>query len=177
MTELRSRLLDFLRRHDTMTLATTGPGGEPQAAAVFYAADEQLNLYFLSDPSSRHGRNLKRSSRVAATVQADGQAWREIRGLQIEGTARETAGSRETARAAGVYVLRFEFMRDIFDNRGAISEAVSSTALRDALAGTRLHILQPSWIRLIDNTAGFGHKEELTLRSSGPESGNGEAPL
>jgi uncharacterized protein YhbP (UPF0306 family) len=166
MTDLRSRLLDLLRRHDTMTLATTGPDGEPQAAAVFYAADDQLNLYFLSDPSSRHGRNLKRDSRVAATVQADGQPWREIRGLQIEGTARETEGARETARAAGVYGLRFQFFRGILDNRNAFHEASGSSILRDALASSRFYVLRPDWIRLIDNREGLGHKEELTLRPS-----------
>jgi len=159
-----------------MTLATTGPGGEPQAAAVFYATDEKLNLYFLSSPSSRHGRNLRQDPRVAATVQADGQPWREIRGLQIEGTARETEGARETARAAGVYGLRFQFLRGILGNEGAGPEAGGSSVLRSVLAESRLHVLQPMWIRLIDNTAGFGHKEELTLRPSGPETRNGEAP-
>ena len=177
MTDLRSRLLDFLRRHDTMTLATTGPGGEPQAAAVFYAADDQLNIYFLSAPSSRHGRNLNRNSRVAATVQADGQPWREIRGLQIEGTARETEGARETARAGGVYGLRFQFMRGILDDRDLTPEAGASSVLRSALAESRLYVLQPTWIRLIDNTEGFGHKEELTLRPSGTEARNEIAPV
>jgi uncharacterized protein YhbP (UPF0306 family) len=87
MSELRPRLLAFLHHHDTMSLATIGPAGEPQAAAVFYAAASGLDLYFLSDPQSRHGRNLAREPRVAATIQADGQNWREITGLQIEGTA------------------------------------------------------------------------------------------
>ena len=50
------RVRAFLAEHTTMTLATVGPSGEPQAAAVFYVADEQLNLFFLSSPTSRHSR-------------------------------------------------------------------------------------------------------------------------
>jgi uncharacterized protein YhbP (UPF0306 family) len=169
MTELRPRLLEFLRRHDTMTLATTGPGGEPQAAAVFYAADEELNLYFLSDPSSRHARNLREEPHVAATVQADGQPWREIRGLQIEGAAREIVGAREIVRAAGVYGLRFEFLRELLDIHAAPGGDAGAIVLQGALAANRFHALRPTWIRLIDNTEGFGHKEELTLRGSGSE--------
>lgn len=158
MTDLRLRLQDFLRGHDTMTLATIGPSGEPQAAAVFYAADDQLNLYFLSGPSSRHSQNLQRGPRAAATIQADGQAWQEIWGLQIEGTAHLVAGVRETARAARVFAGRFDFLQGLLDERGTDGPV----ALRGPLAGSRFYVLRPAWIRLIDNTRGFGHKEELS---------------
>ncbi len=33
-----------------MTLATTGPSGEPHAAPVYFAADEDQRLYFFSEP-------------------------------------------------------------------------------------------------------------------------------
>jgi len=157
MTDLRSRLLEFLGRHDTMTLATVGPDGEPQAAAVFYAVDDELNLYFLSDPKTRHSQNLQRESRAAATIQADGQAWQEIRGLQIEGTVRPVDGTGEKARAVRAYALRFSFLRGLLEN----NPADAPVALRGPLAGSRFYLLRPAWIRLIDNNQGFGHKEEI----------------
>jgi uncharacterized protein YhbP (UPF0306 family) len=169
MTDLRPRILEFLRGHDTMTLATLGPDGTPQAAAVFYAADDEFNLYFLSDPSTRHGRDLKLHPRVAATVQADGQPWATIRGLQIEGTARRTDDAGETARAARVYGLRFAFVRELLDGIGAPRGSGAAGTLEGGLARGRFHVLRPDWIRLIDNTKGFGHKEELSLSLSGSE--------
>lgn len=141
-----------------MTLATVGPDGAPQAAAVFYAADEDLNLYFLSSPTSRHSQNLARTPRVAATVHADGQAWQAIRGLQIEGTARQVDGARALAHAARVYAGRFEFLKGLLGAGDAGGPAV----LAGPVASSRFYVLRPTWMRLIDNTQGFGYKEELS---------------
>jgi uncharacterized protein YhbP (UPF0306 family) len=159
MNELRSRLRDLLERHDTMTLATNGPSGEPHAAALFYAVGEELELYFLSSPGSRHSENLTRDPRVAATIQADGQPWREIRGLQLEGSAHVATDKQEVARAAQVFASRFAFLQGSL----ADSHPKGPLELQGPLAGARFFVLRPTWIRWIDNTKGFGHKEELTL--------------
>lgn len=152
----------FLGEHNTMTVATVGPWGEPQAAAVFYAADEQLNLFYLSSPTSRHSQNLMHHARVAATVHADGQAWQEIRGLQIEGTVQQVEGPLMLAQAARTYAARYDFLR------GLLGDAADGpAALRGPVAGSRFYVLKPAWMRLIDNSQGFGHKEEWTLDDDG----------
>ena len=159
-----SRLREFLQRHNTMTLATVDPSGRPQAAAVFYAADRHLNLYFLSSASCRHSQNLGRNPRAAATIQADGQAWQAIQGVQIEGTVRQITGVGEVAQVASVYVARFDFLRGVFDVVSGTSDNTKTdgaSALRGALADSRFYVLRPVWFRLVDNTLGFGHKEEI----------------
>lgn len=159
MTDLRTRLQEFLRSHDTLTLATVGAAGEPQAAAVFYVADDELKLYYLSSPESRHSRNLVCEPRVAANVQEQGQDWETITGVQIEGTAALVEGTDEIARAARMFAERYEFLRDLLEE----PEANAPSALRGPLRASRFYVLRPSWLRLIDNRQGFGHKEELVL--------------
>jgi hypothetical protein len=154
--DLRSRVQEFLGRHNTITLATVNAAGAVQAAAVFYAADEALNLIFVSSPNSRHGANLAGQSRVAATIQADNQAWQSIQGLQIEGTAQMVEGPADLAWAARIYAGRFEFLRALLGGENG-----GPAALRGPLASSRFYVLRPVWIRLIDNTRSFGHKEEL----------------
>jgi hypothetical protein len=156
--DLRSRVQAFLIRHNTMTLATVNAAGAVQAAAVFYAADEALNLIFVSSPNSRHSVNLARQPLVAATIQTDNQAWQTIQGVQVEGTAQMVEGAAELVHAVQIYVRRFEFLRGLLD--GAAS---GPAVLRGPLASSRFYVLRPAWIRLIDNTQGFGHKEELHL--------------
>ena len=156
------RVKAFLDAHSTMTLATIGTGGEPQAAAVFYAADERLNLYFLSSPTSRHSQNLVSNARAAATVHADGQAWQAIRGLQIEGSVKQVEGARMLAQAARTYAGRFDFVRGLLDDGDD-----GPVVLRGPVASSRFYVLRPAWIRLIDNTLGFGHKKEWTLDDDG----------
>ena len=129
---------------------------------MFYAADDRFRLYFLSSPTSRHSQNIARDGRVAVTVQADGQAWQEIRGLQIEGTANEVRGAGELAQALATFARRFDFAAGLL--AGA---ADGPAALRGPIAGSRFYVVQPAWIRMIDNTQGFGHKEEFTLDNDG----------
>ena len=156
------RVKAFLAAHNTMTLATTGLDSGPQAAAVFYAADDQLNLYFLSSPSSRHSQNLMRDARVAATVHSDGQAWQKIRGVQIEGSVQLVEDARILGEAVWTYAGRYDFLRGLLDDGGD-----GPPALRGPVASSRFYLLRPAWIRLIDNSQGFAHKEEWTFDSNG----------
>jgi uncharacterized protein YhbP (UPF0306 family) len=151
--EPRERIARFLTAHTTMTLATVGSDGTPAAAAVFYAHDDALNLYFLSEERTQHGQNMRASPLVAATVQADGQDWRAIRGLQARGTARPVTAN-ELARAVAVYGRKYAFVATLLAGSGG------SGALVGPLAKARFWVLLPSWFRLIDNTVRFGFKEE-----------------
>jgi len=167
--DLLARILAFLAAHTTLTLATVAEDGQPQAAALFYAhdraADGRLALYFLSEPSSRHCANLARQPRCAATIQADGQDWQEIQGLQIEGEA-ELVRGRELARAARVYTAKFSFLGELLHG------GEGPAALAGLVARCRFYKLTPRWIRLIDNRQGIGYKEEWR-RFDGAEGSEG----
>lgn len=159
--KLPSHIRAFLQSHDTLTLATTGPDGRPHAAAVFYALDESDRLLFLSAQTSRHSQNIVHTAQVAGTVQADGQRWSEIRGVQLEGTARLLEEAGEVAAGATAYLARFSFLLEFKSLlQSHSSPANGLTGIHRALQDSRLYELRPRWVRMIDNTRGFGHKEE-----------------
>ncbi len=92
MTDLvQKRLSVFLAAHTTMALATVGAQGRPAVAALFYAHDEALRLYYLSSPNAQHSLNIQNHPEAAAAIYADGQDWREIRGVQLRGYARQVS--------------------------------------------------------------------------------------
>lgn len=153
---LHARVAAFLELHATLTLATVGDDGLPAAAAVFYAHDADLNLYFLSEAHTRHGRNLTVTPQVAGTIQAEGQDWRSIRGLQVRGVASIIPVSG-VAHAASIYGRKFAFVGALLATGGSLG------VLAGPLARARFWVLHPTWFRLIDNTVDFGFKEELTL--------------
>ncbi len=66
--ELTTIIRKFLETQSIMALATINLDGLPEAAPVFYVSDEQLNLYWLSLPDTRHSANLQRSARAAAVI-------------------------------------------------------------------------------------------------------------
>ena len=141
---LHSRIAAYLDAHNTMTLATTGPDGRPHACAVFYAAAPDLSLVFLSEPKTLHGQHIGEEAPVAATVEANNQDWTAIQGLQVHGIARLC---RDDAEARSLYTARFPFVGRAQTLAGPLSRA-------------RFYRLTPHWMRLTDNTLGFGHKEE-----------------
>lgn len=147
----RERALAFLEAHHVVTLATGGADG-PWAAAVFYAS-RGFTLLFLSAPGTRHARALAADPRVAATVQADTADWRAIRGMQLEGTVRELAGE-EAAEARRRYGSKFPVVGRLVG---------APPALVEALARVAWYELTPRRLFLVDNAAGFGHRDEIDL--------------
>jgi len=131
-----------------MTLATQGTDG-PWAAALFYAPDGD-DLVFLSAPSSRHGRDLAREPRCAATIQGQEQDWRSIRGLQIEGVAAAVEGA-EREQARRVYGERFPF----------VQPGAAPAAIAEALVRVQWYRLRVARLLFIDNARGFGQRQEF----------------
>ena len=145
-----------LAAHTTLTLAYADADG-PGACAVLYTptASAVPLLVFVTSTGTRHGRALQEqpSLQVAFTAQRDGQEWSELTGVQGRGICRRLeGGDRKTAWAA--YSTRFPFV-------------TADDTLAAAMERTELWELSPTWLRLIDNSQGFGHKEEWSvLRAS-----------
>jgi uncharacterized protein len=144
----RQAALAYLRRHHVMSLATVGPEGV-WAAAVFYAAD-QFNLIFLSAGHSRHGQNIAANPQVAATIQEDYQEWPAIQGIQLEGVVQRLQ-EEPRRRAAAFFAARYPFL------------AQAEAPLRAALAQVNWYRLTPRRLYFVDNSRGFGHRDEIAL--------------
>jgi len=148
---VRQKALAYLGAHHVMTLATVADG-VPWAAAVFYV-NSGCDLFFLSSPASRHCVNLAGNPRVAATVQEDYDDWPKIKGVQLEGMAREISGAEEAA-ARKLYGEKFPLI-------GRIAQAPAFIV--KALAKVRWYKLEPTRLYMIDNSVGFGHRDEIKL--------------
>lgn len=143
---LAAGLRGYLEAHHVLTLATVDAGG-PWATPLFYASDPRLDLFFLSDPATRHGMAIARNSRVSAAVHGSARAWSEVTGLQLRGEARLIAEAGELERALAIYAAKFPF----------------ALALRHPDGRHRLYRIRPRRLRLIDNTLRLGDRRELWL--------------
>jgi hypothetical protein len=141
----------FLSEETTLSLATTGEDGEASVAPVFYISDQNLSLYWLSSASSRHSLNLMRQPRVALTVYRNAASWKEIRGVQMRGSAGRVTESKHHKLLIEAYCERFKLGR----------------VLRLAVLQSTLYSFEPQFLRYIDNAKGFGYKFELTRRQDG----------
>jgi hypothetical protein len=150
MSDRRDVVLAYLASHQVMTLATNGPLG-PWAAAVFYVNDE-FTLTFLSSPRSRHAGDLAADPRCAAAIHEDYHDWPEIKGVQLEGRARVLTGSRKL-RAIARYGAKFPVVRP----------EQAPALIRAALEKVAWYELVPERCFFVDNSRGFGHRDEIPL--------------
>lgn len=132
----------------TLSLATSDASGLPHVAAVYFAADEELYCYFLSQSGSQHSQDLEKNPRAAIAIYPECWAWQQIHGLQMRGEARSLPPGPARELGRRLFEAKFTFL-------SALAEAVSRSSW---------YVFQPSWIRLIDNRRGFGYKQEWITR-------------
>ncbi|OFW24777.1 MAG: hypothetical protein A3H27_11470 [Acidobacteria bacterium RIFCSPLOWO2_02_FULL_59_13] len=159
--QLRRSILDYLETHNVMTIASC-QDNVPWAAAVFYASDG-FDLYFLSNPRSRHGTCMAANPMVSAAIHEDYHDWRTIQGIQLEGKAERLRSLKLQAHFWMVYSRKFPFVKEFFQP-GNLQQL-----LQPKLAGIRLYRIVPQKIWFIDNRRGFGHREMLDLTQEATE--------
>ena len=151
---LKQQIVDYLKSHNTMTLATCA-GDVPWAATVFFAS-EDLRLYFFSAPESRHCQNLTINRRVAVTIQEDYKDWREIKGIQLEGSVALVDGVVEKAKAMAIYAIKYPDVIKLFTNP-------DSGVFYKAFLKVKFYCVTPDKVFFIDNAQGFGKRQELAI--------------
>lgn len=145
-----------MREHNSMTLSTYGEG-MLWAAAVFYANSE-FTIYFVTDPKTRHGRNILENPTIAATINEDYGDWRKIKGIQLEGRAEIVTSRSEKAKALATYLRKFPSVTEFFSSPSKLSFAMFTK-----VTSTTFFKISPSRILLLDNERGFSHREELVV--------------
>jgi uncharacterized protein YhbP (UPF0306 family) len=141
----------LLRKQSTLALATADEAGEACIAPLFYIADDELSLFWLSSETSQHSVNLIRRSRAAVTVYRHADNWKEIRGVQMRGTVSVITDQKHRREVVKIYCQRFK-LRSVFHL------AISQCAL---------YVFRPEFIRYIDNSRKFGSKVELVRGADG----------
>jgi uncharacterized protein YhbP (UPF0306 family) len=144
--ELRQAATRLAEERRTMVLSTSVY--RPWAAPVYYLPRDNA-FYFFSSPKSRHVTEALASGRCAAAIFREGDDWREIEGLQMEGRVEE-AGLDAAVFAA--YLRRFPEAAALGgEELGGFVEKLR----------TRLYRFVPERRLYLNNRLGFGKRVEL----------------
>jgi CRP-like cAMP-binding protein len=128
------RVLEFLREHTTMTLATASPTGVPRATTLRFVSDG-LTLYFWTRSQSWTARQIQQNPLVSFTISE------ETAGLQGTGEARMVLAGDEIGRAVELFADKFP------------------TALGASTMNISFFRIAPTDIKLVDETYGGGRGE------------------
>lgn len=140
---LTDQLASLLKSISTLSLATVDRQGQPHAANLYFAPDEELNLYFVSDPASTHSQHVIERPAVAATLYAPVKMWQQIRGVQLHGRCDKVEFKRWDV-VWQIYLRKFPHIVDV----------------QELVRSQQFYRISPQWYRLIDNTVKFGYKVE-----------------
>ena len=137
ISTVRAEALDFLKTHNAGVVATVSKEWNPHASAVYYVADDDFNVYFITKIDSRKYAAIQAHPQAAFTV----GTLEAPRTLQIEGAASELRSDEDRAAHIG----------DIMDMLEKVNPAFLPLVKMDS--EVVMMWLQPKWIRWGDFSA------------------------
>jgi uncharacterized protein YhbP (UPF0306 family) len=144
----------LLRDERTLVLATADP--TPWSAPVYFL-HLRGKLYLFSSPESRHVRGALAGGRCAGSIHRASQDWREIEGLQMDGTLEEVPPGAEAEEVFAAYVRKFPTVNDLFAGQ-PLDLALFTGRLR-----ARMYAFVPESVFLVDNRAGMTGRRAIRL--------------
>ena len=136
MAIIDKRIIDFIKEHHVLTIATCDKG-EPYCANCFYVYLEKKNRFvFNSDIETKHSQDFMKNKNVAGSVVLETKTVGKIQGIQFNGEIKRL-DKEELKNAKKQYLKSFPY----------------AVLMKTTLWGVDLN-----FIKMTHNTLGFGKK-------------------
>lgn len=142
---IKDLIKEVLEKGYLMSLATQDDGGI-WVADVIYIHDDELNIYWMSDPDVRHSQAILKNNKVAATITVSGPGEKNL-GIQLEGAAGKINGARY----------------DLAKKHYAKRKKIEPKEMDDVLQGDSWYVLKLSKTELINEELFSFEKQKLEL--------------
>ncbi len=109
---LKKLIKQYLREAKLMQLATS-LNDQPWICSVWFAADENMNIYWLSSTTRRHSKEVLKNNKVAGTIVIPQTPDDSPRGLQLQGIAEFLTEQKDIDKAMSIYGGRIFKKEDI----------------------------------------------------------------
>ena len=159
LNDLIQRIELSLTNHYTISIATAAKE-ESWSASVFYVSDQKLNIYFISFDESKHIQAILKNKKVSATINQDVSDWMQIKGLQLQGVAYKVP-EQHRENILNAYRQKFDSIHEFLD----LPKTDDEKKIAKQFNSISLFCFEPHWIRLLDNSLGFGSKEEIEIKN------------
>ena len=143
--DIKELIKEVLEKGYLMSLGTVDDGGV-WVSDVIYIFDDNLNIYWMSDPNVRHSKAVLKNSKIAGNITLNGPKENNL-GIQFEGIAEKIEGKR--------YDLAIKHFTKRKKPKPKENE--------DILQGDSWYILKPKKIELICEELFSFKKQKLEL--------------
>ncbi|MEX2007458.1 MAG: pyridoxamine 5'-phosphate oxidase family protein [Candidatus Levyibacteriota bacterium] len=97
---------DYLKEARMMQVATS-KDNQPWVCTLYYASDDNQNIYWISKPDTRHSKELMANKKVAVAIPVKFNTLTVV-GLQVEGEAEEVSNLDEIKKYVKLYSDKFK---------------------------------------------------------------------
>jgi uncharacterized protein YhbP (UPF0306 family) len=111
--DVKELIKKYLRQGRMMQIATAS-GDQPWICTVYYAEDENQNLYWLSVPARRHSQEIEKNSKIAVAIPIKFDK-NPIIGIQAEGTAAVVEDEETVKNIMPAYVEKYGTGKDFYE--------------------------------------------------------------
>lgn len=111
--EVEQLVRKYIKEGRFFQLATVN-GDQPWSCTLYYASDEELNIFWISKPDTRHSKEIDNQPKVAASIPIKFDDLTVV-GLQLEGTASLVEDSLEINEKVKLYCDKFKRGEDWFE--------------------------------------------------------------
>ena len=117
---LKKLIEHYLKEARLMQLSTS-VDDQPWVCSVWFAADEDLNIYWFSSTTRRHSKEVMQNNKVAAAIVLSQAPQDSARGLQLQGTAELLTEQKDIDKAISVYAGRI-FTKEQIEEFGVLKD-------------------------------------------------------
>ena len=142
--KMENFVLDIIKNHNILTLATLREDGYPQATTVTYINDD-LTIYFITARDSQKVKNITSCNKVSLTIDKDYEDWKKVKGLSMAAAAEVLTNPDEIENAMNWFVKKFPFVADMPQPEDPMALAVVK--------------IRPKIISVLNYELGFGHTD------------------
>lgn len=121
--ETKELVKQFIESRFQMVIATNGE--YPWIATVYYSFDEDLNLYFLSNPVTIHCNQIAKNPKVAVSISDSPQAASaKKKGIQIYGKAEQILEKDEIISALNLWRKTLNVQSESYSYEGMMKNLI-----------------------------------------------------
>lgn len=102
---IKKLIKDYLNEARLMQVSTA-KDNQPWTCSVYFAYDNDLNLYWISTPQRRHSQEIRENEKVAGVIVVPHTPGDKVRGIQFQGVAELLTNSEKIQHAMDTYATR-----------------------------------------------------------------------
>lgn len=108
--DLKKLIVEYLQKAKLMQLATSKEN-QPWVCNVYFAFDDNFNIYWISKPERRHSEEVRNNTKVAGAIVLPHTPGDDVRGIQFQGKAYELSG-KDAEDGIKVYAKRYDMPQE-----------------------------------------------------------------